>query len=409
MTVNKFDKYVFTFSFILSLSLFLLLEACPLQLLAEDIYQREEQEIEIEVLLSEPQGIMTADSGDISGNSKADSEESTQDSSIQEQPVNEDNENINTEELAPENEINEVSEVIEKAEAIKEIEKENNESSNFISEEKVKQEELVQEKPEEKKPEERETDTKEELIKKEQEPEAEVATEKKPVIDEPPEKEEPKEIIEETIIEEEEIIEETNDMPAWMTQQEEAVQEEKEESKNSKTERFDLEKYLAELETDSNESVEEDSNQIDSNSQTVQNSDENNSENAGQSSTESESAADSSSQSSNLNSEGSSEQKVYDLRQSGNNEITKPTISDYKQPEYPSQMIRREIEAGVLLSLKIDKEGKTSELEVYESSGYNLFDQAALDAVKNWEFNPAKLDDENVNVKILIPIKFKLD
>jgi uncharacterized membrane protein len=45
MIVNKFDKYVFIFSFILSLSLFLLLEACPLQLLAEDIYQPEEEEI----------------------------------------------------------------------------------------------------------------------------------------------------------------------------------------------------------------------------------------------------------------------------------------------------------------------------------------------------------------------------
>ncbi|MFW6295387.1 MAG: energy transducer TonB, partial [Halanaerobium sp.] len=104
-----------------------------------------------------------------------------------------------------------------------------------------------------------------------------------------------------------------------------------------------------------------------------------------------------------------SEEKVYDLRQSGNDEISKPTISDYKQPEYPSQMIKREIEARVLLSLKIDKDGRTSELTVHQSSGYDSFDQAALDAVSKWKFNPAKLDDQNVNVKILVPIKFELD
>lgn len=383
--MNKFDKYVFTFSFILSLSLFLLLEACPLQLLAEDIYQREEQEIEIEVLLSEPQGIMTADF-----------EESTQDSSIQKQPFNEDNENINTEELAPENEINEVSEVIEKTEAIKEIEKENNESSNFISEEE-------QEEVEQKEPEEREEVKKEELVEEEPEKETKVVTEKDPVIDEPEKKEEnPEEIVEETIIEEKEIIEEdTNDMPAWMTQEEEAQEEKEEETVTSKTEKFDLEKFIADLKTDS----ENNNNQKDLDSTTDEAANESAEVNAGQSSSKIESAADSSKSSS----EGSSEQKVYDLRQKGNDEITKPTISKYQQPEYPSQMIKREIEARVLLSLKIDKKGMTSELEVHESSGYDLFDQAALEAVGSWKFNPAKLDDENVNVKILIPIKFELD
>ena len=63
----------------------------------------------------------------------------------------------------------------------------------------------------------------------------------------------------------------------------------------------------------------------------------------------------------------------------------------------------------VKISVKIDKSGESSEFEIYESSGYELFDEAALEAVKQWKFKAAKRDNQDVNVRILIPIRFELE
>ncbi|RQD74867.1 MAG: hypothetical protein D5S01_06130, partial [Halanaerobium sp. MSAO_Bac5] len=61
--MKKEDKFVFVLSFILSLSMLFLLEACPFRLLANDIPVHEREEVEIELLLSDAAELFEEDGG----------------------------------------------------------------------------------------------------------------------------------------------------------------------------------------------------------------------------------------------------------------------------------------------------------------------------------------------------------
>ena len=76
------------------------------------------------------------------------------------------------------------------------------------------------------------------------------------------------------------------------------------------------------------------------------------------------------------------------------------------KPIYPRNLDGRKIEGQVVLQFIIDKDGKTKEIEVLESTN-QLFAKSSINAVKAWKFKP--LQDENgkqIEVKMKIPIKF---
>jgi len=408
MTVKKNEKFIFTISFILSLSLFLLLEAYPLELLAEDLFQRNEEEVKIEVLLSEPQEQL---SGDINESSQNQGEQELNNSEV-------------SETLKEAETKNELSENIEAAEQIiedkpeeKPIEKvqkkEDNNTSNFISnpDEEKKDEtdiknEIVEEKP----------------VKEEEEIDEEKIIEKEKIIEEIAEPKKEQAAAEEEVVEDnKQEIEDKDEMPAWLAAETENKENNEKSSSNEKdsSQRFDLEKYLAELEASSNteESNADLSNEADQELNSGSEIEEIKSDDVVDEDNGIESGAlESDSDIENTNSaeagaavgENTLNEKVYDLREAENSSINKPKISSYKQPVYPSQMIEREIEGMVKISLKIDQNGNSSEFEIYESSGYKLFDKAALKAVENWRFEAAQLNNDKVSVKILVPIRFEL-
>jgi protein TonB len=78
------------------------------------------------------------------------------------------------------------------------------------------------------------------------------------------------------------------------------------------------------------------------------------------------------------------------------------------RPEYPRIARRRGYEGTVVLGVLVTRHGKVRKIEIDKSSGYSILDRAALSAVKDWEFEPARRGKENIEMWVKVPIKFRL-
>lgn len=78
-------------------------------------------------------------------------------------------------------------------------------------------------------------------------------------------------------------------------------------------------------------------------------------------------------------------------------------------PAYP-RLSRRLGEHGrVVLRVRVEPDGRPSELEVQRSSGSLRLDKAALDAVRRWSFVAARRGDRNIAAWVLVPMEFRLN
>lgn len=77
-------------------------------------------------------------------------------------------------------------------------------------------------------------------------------------------------------------------------------------------------------------------------------------------------------------------------------------------PFYPSYAKQKGIEGKVLLDVIVTKEGKALEVQIAKSSGSKMLDKAALKAVKNWRFIPARKAGKIVQANVSVPIEFKI-
>ncbi len=66
-----------------------------------------------------------------------------------------------------------------------------------------------------------------------------------------------------------------------------------------------------------------------------------------------------------------------------------PRIRSNAPPLYPRASVRRGHEGSVLLRIGVDARGAFLRAEVLRSSGHELLDEAALEAVRAWTFEPA--------------------
>ena len=78
-------------------------------------------------------------------------------------------------------------------------------------------------------------------------------------------------------------------------------------------------------------------------------------------------------------------------------------------PKYPIIARRKKLQGKVVLSFLINVEGNVSHVEVKETSGYHVLDQAAIKCVKNWRYRPAVKSWRNIESRINCPIVFKLE
>ena len=75
-------------------------------------------------------------------------------------------------------------------------------------------------------------------------------------------------------------------------------------------------------------------------------------------------------------------------------------------PAYPAVARAAGIQGLVRLEAVITKDGTVRDLKVL--SGNQVLAEAALDAVRRWRYQPAKLDGEPIEVRTDIDVHFKL-
>jgi len=79
------------------------------------------------------------------------------------------------------------------------------------------------------------------------------------------------------------------------------------------------------------------------------------------------------------------------------------------KPKYPGIATRRGWEGTVRLMVKVSVEGDSEEVTVQHSSGHDVLDEAAVEAVEKWKFIPAKRGDTAVASSVIVPINFVLN
>lgn len=80
-----------------------------------------------------------------------------------------------------------------------------------------------------------------------------------------------------------------------------------------------------------------------------------------------------------------------------------------KAPLYP-QLSRKKKEQGtVLLLILVKADGTVGDIKLKTSSGYSRLDQAARQAVKRWQFQPALKDGKPIDFWYELPLKFTLN
>ncbi|QOW20068.1 TonB family protein [Lysobacter ciconiae] len=78
-------------------------------------------------------------------------------------------------------------------------------------------------------------------------------------------------------------------------------------------------------------------------------------------------------------------------------------------PRYPAGAAEQGIGGKVVLLLQLDARGKVSAVEVESSQPAGVFDQAAIDAARNWTLNPPMQDGKPVAGKVRVPVSFEPD
>lgn len=84
----------------------------------------------------------------------------------------------------------------------------------------------------------------------------------------------------------------------------------------------------------------------------------------------------------------------------------KPRCVFQTTPSYPAEMRGKKADGVVTVIFLVDNAGKVSNVKV-ERSSHAAFERPALDAVKNWKFEPAVRGGERVACKMRITLRFQ--
>ncbi len=83
-------------------------------------------------------------------------------------------------------------------------------------------------------------------------------------------------------------------------------------------------------------------------------------------------------------------------------------LASNAKPVYPLLSRKQEEQGTVQLHILVKADGKAGEVRVRQSSGYPLLDESALNAVRNWRFHPASVNNKPVSEWYQLAIPFKL-
>ncbi|MCW5597930.1 MAG: energy transducer TonB [Nitrosomonas sp.] len=102
------------------------------------------------------------------------------------------------------------------------------------------------------------------------------------------------------------------------------------------------------------------------------------------------------------------------LGKTGNAVMTEDLVDVPPKPRsrsafrYPPAAKKKGIKGYVVLSVLVDTDGSVKQVQVLESSPSGVFDDAALQGVRSWQFEPAKYKGDSVRVWAKQKIRFDL-
>ena len=90
-------------------------------------------------------------------------------------------------------------------------------------------------------------------------------------------------------------------------------------------------------------------------------------------------------------------------------DIKRPVKLSGDPPTYPPSLKESKAQGVTILDSTIETTGQVGEVTVLKSSGYPELDQAAVDAVRTWTFQPATQNGQPVRVLYTLTINFQVD
>jgi periplasmic protein TonB len=80
-----------------------------------------------------------------------------------------------------------------------------------------------------------------------------------------------------------------------------------------------------------------------------------------------------------------------------------------RPPRYPESARRRQEQGRVMVRVSVAIDGTPTDTRIDASSGHPALDEAAMDAVRQWRFLPARQNDRPVVASAEVPIVFRLE
>ncbi|MGC4072782.1 MAG: energy transducer TonB [Nibricoccus sp.] len=84
-----------------------------------------------------------------------------------------------------------------------------------------------------------------------------------------------------------------------------------------------------------------------------------------------------------------------------------PVVKKQVRPKYPTDLRKKGITGDVNVHIVVSSSGDVAEAEVIDSPN-EQFSEAALEAVRQWKFEPGLKDGVPVAVRLKFPIQFRL-
>jgi len=90
------------------------------------------------------------------------------------------------------------------------------------------------------------------------------------------------------------------------------------------------------------------------------------------------------------------------------NEVSRPEIIGQIRPQYTPEAKEKGVSGVVITEATIDREGCVRNVRVLKGLPFGL-DQAAVDALRRWTFEPAKVNGEPVRVYYVLTVNFQVE
>lgn len=88
--------------------------------------------------------------------------------------------------------------------------------------------------------------------------------------------------------------------------------------------------------------------------------------------------------------------------------VSSLSLRRMRPPVYPPRCLRMGIEGVVKVRVLVGENGKPQEITLSKSSGESALDAAAMEAIEEWEFNPATRNGLPIRAWVVVPVAFTL-